>query len=214
MSKITCAEAQTKLAEITRLKDEFLQVLDHASHSETPIEEAKHSAKTALQLKSALMTEMHEFLLELGIYPITIDYSLSLTQMIEQGKYDQSGENIVARFPIEGEGDASLDLELITCDRGLTTEEVRTELEARGFFPAKIEHLLAFGAQYPDKQREFFIAALGSSWVDPAGYRYVPYLDGSDSTRNLSLRWGKPGRQWGRLDLQTGQVFRFLAVSK
>ncbi len=199
MPKITCIEAQTKLKEITRLKDEFLQTLDHVSHSGASLERA-------FQLRNKLNSEMNLFARELdrNIYPITVDYDLSLTQMIRQGRYSRHDENIIdTHFPIKGEGAISFDLELISFDRKLPIQEVLTELESRGLVPAKIEHLLAFGAQYPDTQREFFIVAFGSSWD-----RRVPYLH----KENNGERWLGLGRV-GSTSGKWQDYYRFLAIS-
>ncbi len=209
MPNITCTEAQNKLAKITRLKDEFLRVLEHASHGNTPFTEAKHLATQAIELKALLTAEMNTFARELNPnYPITIDYSLGLDQMIERGNYEDTDSDIIKFFFIEGEGKINVDLEIIAFDKNLTTAEILTGLEAQGLVPARLEHLLAFGAAYPEEQLEVHLIALGSSWVDSGGDRSVPYLGWNGHGRFLSLRWGYPGDQWNN------GFSRFLAVSK
>jgi len=73
--------------------------------------------------------------------------------------------------------------------------------------PATLPELLAFGAKYPDKQKEFPIMALGSVWIDPDGDRRVHSLGWVEGERELHLGWDKPGYVWG-------DYCRFLAVSK
>ncbi len=84
-----------------------------------------------------------------------------------------------------------------------------------GLEPAKLEHATAFGATYPDVQREYPIVFPGSSWVDPRGHRcvpclgfwvgYVPCLGFWVVRRRLSLGW------W---DLGWGREYRCAAVRK
>jgi hypothetical protein len=71
---------------------------------------------------------------------------------------------------------------------------VLKEFEARGLRAATLPELLAFGATYPEKQREFPIVALRSVWQNRDGLRCVPCLDRDGSKRMLGLRW--LGRRW------------------
>jgi hypothetical protein len=66
-----------------------------------------------------------------------------------------------------------------------------TLLEVDGWIVGKIEHLLAFGAKYPDEQRKYPIIALGS-FCSVYGNRVVPELwrdgrQGYTDRRNLNL---------------------------
>ncbi|MBU4315415.1 hypothetical protein KJ673_03345, partial [Patescibacteria group bacterium] len=78
-------------------------------------------------------------------------------------------------------------------------------MEANYLRPGKIEELLAFGATYPEVQRQFPIICLGSSWVDRGGRRHAPFLSGYGSGRELRLGWC--GSVWDG-------YCRFLAVRK
>jgi hypothetical protein len=141
-------------------------------------------------------------------YPVTLDYSLTFADRISAGRYDWKNDDIkVENFPVKGEGETDIKLRLITLGRTATTKEIEEHLDALGLQPAKIEHLLAFGGKYPDKQREFPIIALGSVWVSSGGYRGVPDLDGRGSERRLVIRWLDPSNRWC-------DVYRFLAFSK
>ncbi len=102
------------------------------------------------------------------VFPVSIDYKLSLDEMVEEGKYDMktgiTPENFES-FKIEGSGTVEAKLRLMCINRPVSIEEVDELIESFGLMPAKIEHLLAFGAKYPDKQREFSIIAPCSGWV-------------------------------------------------
>ena len=139
-------------------------------------------------------------------YCVTIDYGMKLSEMIDAGHYDwKNGDINEKNFPVTGEGTVEVSPELVHFDRVIGTSEVEAELDKMGLRPATIEELLAFGATYPDVQREFPIIALGSSWVDRLGRRSVPFLCSLGSRRYLRLVW---------FDDLWLEFCRFLAVRK
>jgi len=139
-------------------------------------------------------------------YIVSVDYGMSLADMIVAGQYDGKNSDINSRnFPIKGEGTVNVNLELVHLDKSASFEDVLAYLEANGMRPATVEELLAFGATYPEIQREFPIICLGSSWVYPDGNRRVPVLRRRGSRRSLSLSWFTYG--WP-------EHCRFLAVRK
>jgi len=141
-------------------------------------------------------------------YPITIDYDQSLADMVAAGKYDWINPDITAKhFPIKGKGTVETERVLVHLNRQATTKQVEEHLAAQDLEPARIEHLLAFGAANPELQREFPIIALGSSWVRPYGFRDVPFLVRDGSERDLLLSWDAPGYLWP-------ESCRFLALRK
>jgi hypothetical protein len=139
-------------------------------------------------------------------YSVIIDYAKSVEQMKSDGQYDWSNDNINGEnFPITGEEVVETKLELVHLNKVASTKEVEAYLEENGFRPATLEELLAFGATFPDVQREYPVVALGSSWVHRYGFRDVPYLHRRGSERNLNLSWG---------DSLWFGICRFLAVRK
>ena len=139
------------------------------------------------------------------IYKIVVDYTKSLEQMIAAGCYDWVNPDITAeRFPITGDGQVELEPELIHIGRDMSSDEVIADLDKRGLRPGTIAELLAFGATYPEVQREFPIVALGSV-AEVHGYRRVACLYRSDSERNLHLDW---------FDSDWDGLYRFLAFRK
>jgi hypothetical protein len=161
-------------------------------------------------------------------FTITVDYTKSLADMITVGKYDYTNPNIVEKnFPIQRpsnskadiqssgnpyrtpgvQNDNSTEIVLVHLNKVASTTEVLAHMDKLGLRPARIEELLAFGEKYPHKQREFPIVALGSVWVVSDQDRFVAYLDGHGSERNLPLYWDNPVYTWS-------EVCRFVAVSK
>ena len=141
-----------------------------------------------------------------NLFKVVVDYTQSLADMISAGKYDWvNGDIIAENFPISGSGQAELNAELVHFNRIMESGDVLKELDKLGLRPANIAELLAFGAKYPDKQREFPIIALGSVWQNRYGYRYVPELWSGSVRRKLNLHW--LGDRWDEDD-------RFLAFRK
>jgi hypothetical protein len=140
---------------------------------------------------------------------LTVDYSKSLEQMIEAGSYDWKNDSLTAKnFPVKGEGIVEYEARMFHSNRSISSEDaialIKKEDEQNPWEPAQTEHLLAFGAAYPDEQRKYPIIALGSVG-EFDGHRYVPYLCGGGSERLLNLYWFDGG--WSSFD-------RFLAVRK
>lgn len=124
-------------------------------------------------------------------YPITVDHSKTLDEMIEVGGYDFVSSLIRSDcFPIEASGQIQLDIELLDysipmrCD-----DDIIKNMERRGLRPATLPELLAFGAAYPEMQKRFIIVALGSTWrALHADARHIPCLFGMDGKREVRLR--------------------------
>src|ERR1039458_7111616 len=125
---------------------------------------------------------------------LTVDYSKTLEQMIADGKYDWKNSEIKAKnFPLNGQGTTAVNIELVHFNRNIESDTALAELDKMGLRPATLPELLAFGAKYPDKQREFPIVALGSVWRSLNGDRYVACLCCDGSKRFLRLFWLEDG---------------------
>lgn len=125
---------------------------------------------------------------------IVVDYSKSLVQMIAVGTYDWVNSDITAEhFPAKGEGRVELVPELVHYGKFMNSDDIVQDLDQRGFRPATLPELLAYGEKYPDKQRKFPIVALGSVWRYWDGARHVACLDGPDSRRWLHLNIWESG---------------------
>lgn len=144
-----------------------------------------------------------------GVYPVVIDYGKSVAEMIVAGRYDWKNDDINdTNFKVcGGTGVVTVALELVHLNKVVNSEDVLRHLEENGMRPANLAELLVFGATFPEIQREFPVICLdkASSWVDPHGYRYVPYLLRGGSGRELYLYW---------FDDDWYEHCRFLAVRK
>lgn len=128
------------------------------------------------------------------LYPIHVNYDLSVEEAIEAGDYQAVNESITsATFPSARHGQAELEINLVRFDRRITSEDVLRELDKEGLRAAELPELLAFGAAYPDVQRKFSVVGLGSVWQDRKNYRNVPCLYAASEGRYLDLHWWDDG---------------------
>jgi hypothetical protein len=120
---------------------------------------------------------------------ISIDYSQTLDTMIEAGRYGYVDSLIIEEdFPLTGRGISTNRLVLVGFDRFTGSGDAVRDMTRLRLRPAKIEHLLAYGACHWQGEPTL-IVALGSLRPGPSGLTYVPYLDGADDSRCLDLEW-------------------------
>lgn len=130
------------------------------------------------------------------VYPITVDYSMTFEEMLAAGKYDktyQVGEDDVGclapKFDIKGQGVVSLQAVLVNIRHATTYCHIPRLLHSRGLERAKLEHLLAFGAAYPELQRKYCIEANGSNLTPFVGWLFTcPILKGNKDERIFDVR--------------------------
>ncbi len=144
-----------------------------------------------------------------GEFPVTVDYSMSFEAMVQAGHYDNMKYlyDFVTedKFPIQGEGRVNKVLRLAhqvnfecppTCPTG---EQILWGVEDLADDPADIADLLAFGARYPDLQRQFDqILAPGSVSDEPTpkdddDNRSMPVLYEFEKARHLNTIWWQAG---------------------
>lgn len=162
------------------------------------------------QMMGLLQTIVEGRVVEAGqerkAFPVVVDYTQTLKQMISAGKYDWANDNITAEhFPINGTGKEENDITLFHFNRSISSNDAIAEMDKAGFRSATIEELLALGASQPELQKQFPIVALGSVWPSPGGIRYVPCLAWDGYRRDLRLDWFESG--WD-------ESCRFAAVCK
>ncbi len=125
-----------------------------------------------------------------GSYPVTVNYDLTVEQLVKAGKYVWSDGDVTSKnFPSTETGQAEVMIYLVTPRYDISSEDIIQEMDKMdpSLRPATLKELLALGAQYPDLQKQTWIVALGSPWSD-LGMIFVPCLD-DDPARNLSLDW-------------------------
>jgi len=127
-------------------------------------------------------------------FPVTVNYDLSVEEAIAAGNYQAVNAEINAKnFPSTQSGQAALEVVLVRFENRMKSEDVLQELDKDGLRAAELPELLVFGAKYPDVQRKFSIAGLGSVWQDRKRYRNVPCLYEASEGRYLDLHWWDDG---------------------
>jgi hypothetical protein len=123
-----------------------------------------------------------------------VNYDISVEQAIEAGDFQAVHAEITSKnFPSQRSGQAELDVVLVRFDHRMRSEDVIQELDKEGLRPAELPEFLAFAAKYPDVQRKFSVAGLGSVWRDRKNYRNVPCLYEASEGRYLDLHWWDDG---------------------
>lgn len=120
-------------------------------------------------------------------------YGLSLEEMIDAGWYDWFNGDITAeRFLIVGEGKVEYETKLFYFGRDISSDTANNLIQKddpeNPWLSATTEILLAFGAVYPEMQRQFPIVGLGAS-CKVNSYCSVLVLVGDDSERGLDCCW-------------------------
>ena len=157
---------------------------------------------------SETLSKIAQVIVEAGkkvrdIFSVFVDCTLPLEEMIVLGKYDWVNSDVNKKnFPIDEKVKANVPMRVFHFDKNMSSAAVAEAMDKEGWKPAKIWHLLFFGAKYPELQKKFPIVALGSVW-----HGCVAYL-GWDSficERSLYL---------SRIDHAWNDYWRFLAVRK
>ncbi len=139
-------------------------------------------------------------------YAVSVNYDLSVEDAVKAGKYDWMDDNITSKnFPSKRKGTAEAEIILVHFNRSMDPDDVIRELDKQGLRPAELPEGLAFGAMYPDIQREFPVVILGSVWRSSDGHRYCASLSRSPVQRVLYLYW---------FDYGWGSLYRFAALRK
>jgi hypothetical protein len=161
-------------------------------------------ARRILRGTLKIVTETISFITH--TFTITVDETLSLEELVKEGKYDWSNENIISKnFPLPKNGKKSdKEVFLFHFVKNMSSEAIIALMDKAGYKPATIWDLLSLGASHPDLQREFPVVALGSV-AELVGFRFVGCLRRCDSERDADLN--DFGREWGG-------GYRFLAVRK
>jgi hypothetical protein len=158
---------------------------------------------TGSNMESLFMLASGEYQLTPIVKAINVIPDLSLTERID--KYCWFDSDLDEKmFPHDPTTVGEWEWKLVHIDRDISSEDAKSAVEVDGWSPAKAEHLLTFGAMFPEEQRKYPIVALGSVG-EPDGRRLVLILDTDDSGRHLDL-CGWCG-DWHR-------IFRFLVVRK
>lgn len=124
-------------------------------------------------------------------FPLTVNHT-AVESLLTAGNYDLSNNDINSEnFPEVKDGETKTEAFLVylldeEVESFIWTFEAKARLDKMGLRPAGIDELLAFGAQYPEIQRQFTVVALGSELrID--NYPHNPVLSHIDNKRIASF---------------------------
>ncbi|MEK7637341.1 MAG: hypothetical protein AAB402_03080 [Patescibacteria group bacterium] len=147
---------------------------------------------------------------DITVYRVTVNRDKNLKAMIEAGQYDWTDPDVTDEriLQVEGSGMVEVDIKLFHYNRPMDEDDVYNDLR-HGYRPAKIEELLALGANLKtrDLQRQFPIVAFGSVCLclDGYGHHHHPCLSGDESDRRFYK---------ASFNTTWPDIWRFAAVSK
>lgn len=143
---------------------------------------------------------------QMTAFQVTVDYRIPLPELIAAGRYNWIDREItVDRFTPTGKGSLVFEVKLFHLNSKTLSERAANAInefqDCHPWQPGSIEHLLSFGAKYPQEQLKYPIIALGPK-VETFG-RTVPRIDARGRWRRLDLSWWD--RAWN-------EVCRFVAI--
>lgn len=142
-------------------------------------------------------------------YRVVVPYrdKTTIKELLLAGKYDWVSDDITdENFPHVQRGDIEVNTRLVDLGQHISTDRALAKLARRKLWPATAAELLAFGAEYPDVQRQHPIVALGQTWCNSKGYDTVVCLVSCVGKRSAGLDYCV-GDNWSRR-------CRFLAVAR
>lgn len=165
-------------------------------------------ADLMLGIKEGTLPPRDDFRKLIGLPPVEliteIDFGMTLGAMISAGKYDWKNDGITAaNFPVEGNGNKKFRNKGFHFGRNISSEDAVAAMKEEKFLPGNHVHGTAFGKTFPDEQRKYSIACLGSS-AQVYGGRIVVCLDWNGAGRRLGLyNWdGDWDDRWRFLGVQ------------
>jgi len=143
--------------------------------------------------------------LEVRVIRTRIDYNLSLSTMVVEGRFDCIGYEMLARyshFPNRGIGDVELNLLFFDRPPLMTDGSLTRLLSEMHLRSGETPELLKIGALEPEWQRQFPIVAFGS-WANAHlgkkvndGHTQYPCLDTFEEQRRFTDLWDDPYSNW------------------
>jgi len=152
------------------------------------------------------------------VFHLMVNYDWPLIRLIVSGHYDNIDHGIMKTFSVKKQEKKERVAKLFYFSYKVTLNDVIQEMAKKGYEPANIAELCAFGEAYPANIAElcvfpqiessFEVVALGSQSPFPGRpeYKCFPLLCCKDNKRNFGMKFLRPAH------LCTAT--RFLAVRK
>lgn len=150
--------------------------------------------------KALGQTNLAQFeLVRSEVFPIEVDYALSVEEMIAMGNYRDPVFWELRHVRICGNGRVAFEACHFYLINGSMYPEhaalrIKAADECNPWDVARLEHLLAFGTRYPEQQMECPIIAPGTV-VGVGGGTRMPQLTRDGSERSLYACWAQLAQQ-------------------
>lgn len=133
-----------------------------------------------------------------SIFHITTGKYSATEEAVKAGNYDWADDRINSKnFPFRPRPVGQRTIVLLEMDGNPSSDEIKKEMQRRGFAQPAYEDALDFGVQYPDEQRDRTIVFLHEPWRDPMDNRdRVIALRNDGLKRDLGLYYSEPGDMW------------------
>lgn len=128
------------------------------------------------------------------IYEVEIDYRMSLKEMVAAGNYSCVSKAIndeIFKIPYPFDIQENVRLALFEIEGDPLTKMALSRMSRQGLHVLDIECLLAFGAKFPDLQRQFPIFALSkAAWgKDPFLCPFLSRNHNGERKLDLTIVW-------------------------
>lgn len=119
---------------------------------------------------------------------LTVDPDLTFEDRIARGNYYWCHNDLTEKqFPVTEDQYGKWRWKRFRFHRRISSAAAIRLMKENGYDAAQIGHIFAFGEKYPEEQRLYPIAALGSVYLVDA-YHRIPELGGGGGQRTLSLK--------------------------
>jgi hypothetical protein len=132
-------------------------------------------------------------------YPVTVDYTRNLSQMIIAGNYKYVERTVCdAYFPqaLLGPRKSKIEMAIVNYGTSMTRDGAINGMYENGFRPATLPELLAFGEAYPDFQLRESVSIVGKN-----KNAYDACLGDSGSGNIRTVRADSHSDEWGWANL-------------
>lgn len=122
-------------------------------------------------------------------FQISVNYDLSLDEALKMCQFDYGDSNITdLQFPNDKSGIVNTEIFIINFNERLDSSDVLPAIKNLGLKPANLRQLLALAAAYPQLQKEYPIAGLGSIWKPGHERWFVPHIGLDRGKREVRLK--------------------------
>lgn len=140
---------------------------------------------------------------------LIIEQDISFSERVLAGHYDWVNDSIIdSNFPEDFTSTSLWEFKIIPINKSISFDEAKKICEEKDWQAANIIHLLSYGEIFPENQKDFPIAALGSI-CRSQGSSCISILCSHNTHRILTLRSRKEYLSNGFKILSVRKIYSF-----